>query len=189
MSFFFSSGNFDVIPDSEEFEDNDLSDWVGDVGSFTIQSNTVFEGSYALESTTVDVDKIIVRDENLFNPFGLEISSQIYIGPEDQAGIAVGSKDGISNFSGYSAHLSEVNDLVAVRKYKNGSIDKSSNSGVTVSSGSWKNVILRLLENGTIEAEFGGEIASISDTEYTETALGAYSFEEGFIDDIQFSEL
>jgi len=42
----------------DNFEDNDIAEYTGDTGSFTTQTGTVFNGSYALEGTTSSGDAL-----------------------------------------------------------------------------------------------------------------------------------
>ena len=52
-----------AIPDSEDFEHNDLTaNYGGDTGAFSIQTGTVQEGNYALLGDGGRSNSVIVRD-------------------------------------------------------------------------------------------------------------------------------
>ena len=114
-----------TIPDSEDFEHNDLTaNYGGDTGAFSIQTGTVQEGNYALLGDGGGSYSVIVRDIDQ-DPWGQGVRAtwkQYLSNEKGNGGILFGcqSVTGASSISGYHTYANRENP-VSIRRFDNGS--------------------------------------------------------------------
>jgi len=104
MSLFYSAGLGNAIPDSpiDYFEDGDLTEYSGATSGYTVQSNTVYEGEYALEAIgdggsqhyVIYDDSVTIEDGDAVRCYVNMTSGQFGLGVELQSATS-------TNYTGY----------------------------------------------------------------------------------------
>jgi len=116
----------------DDFEDGNLTEYSGAVSSYTIQSNTVFQGSQALETT------------GLFD----NMHRTDFVSPGDTVSVYMRNDDaqflfGFDGSDGYLFALNTSNNAISLRR-----VDNSTNfapaqfSSVSISSGVWYEAVV-----------------------------------------------
>jgi hypothetical protein len=183
----------DAIPDSEAFEHNDLTGtYGGDTGSFAIQTGTVFEGSYALESTASGT--IVRSATDKFTRDGLQIDWQYYYPSGDSqrndwALVLSTDVTGLSSLTGYSFYYNPDNSEGLIRRFDNGSVPDSVSFSASTTAGSW-NQFSASLTSSDLTFSIGGNSNTLTDNTYQDVLLGFNSFQDPmYWDDVQFSSI
>jgi hypothetical protein len=190
---FWSAGlGASAIPDSEDFEHNDLTGkYGGDTGSHDIQTSTVYEGSYALFGDGNGSFVTIVRDSDAFERYGLRVTWKEW-DPDTNGngGLALAtSVTGYDNMDGYYAYSDPRNSNFSFRRVDGGSTTTLDSANPNLTGQSWVECQLDLLDDGTIELSREGNTLSAADENYTSVKLGFMNIRGVYIDDVQFSEL
>lgn len=183
-----------AIPDSEGFEHNDLGgNYGGNTGVASIQSNTVTEGSYALEADSLTrSDNLIVRStEDKWPRNDVEIS---YSYRHNSSGTAYGvgiafacqSTDGHASNSGYYVNDVNNNGQLQIKRLDNGSGTNLQTTSHQTGTDQWIDAVVRLFDDDTIEFEVGGTTLSAQDSTYSDGYLGVFMYDPSFVDNIQF---
>ena len=157
-----------TIPDSEDFEHNDLTaNYGGDTGAFSIQTGTVQEGNYALfgDDDGRVLYTVIVRDIDQ-DPWGqgVRITWKQYLpNVSGNGGILFGGQSvtGASSISGYHTYVDTANPI-KIRRFDNGSNTVLSSSESSLASGTWHDGQLEWYSDGTINYSY---VVSVADTE------------------------
>jgi len=182
-----------TIPDSEDFEHNDLTaNYGGDTGAFSIQTGTVQEGNYALLGDGGGSYSVIVRDIDQ-DPWGqgVRVTWKQYLSEiRGNGGILFGGQSvtGASSISGYHTYA-EWDKPISIRRFDNGSNTSLSSSGSGPGTGTWHDGQLEWYSDGTINYSLGGISVSATDTTYESGFLGFTSWMDVYFDDIQFEAI
>jgi hypothetical protein len=195
MSFFYSNGIIDAIPDAETFEHNDLAgEYVGDTGSvISIQTGTVFDGSYALESGGTDTYYLITRDSNqAWNRDGIRVTYNQYMDPTGIGGVAyVTSKGGWGDVDGYRTHIDADNGNIRIYSFSgsNHTLLQADN-GYSPTAGTWVDATVEFQSDGTIDFTWDGKNISVTDETYSDFYLAFFGFNAtSYIDNVQFGKI
>jgi len=187
---------FSAIPDSEDFEHNDLTGvYGGDTGNFQIQTGTVNEGTYALESVTQGTSAVIVRStEDNWNRDGIRILWDQYNPNEPErgkGGLALAtSVTGFSSMDGYTFYADTPNSNRYLRRIDAGSTTNlDSDTSSAVAGDQWITASAEFDGNGNISFTFDGVSLTASDDAYTSLLLGFFQFEDMFIDNVRFETI
>ena len=187
------SVDLSAIPDSEDFEHNDLTaNYGGDTGAFSIQTGTVQEGNYALLGDGGGSFSVIVRDidQDPWGP-GVRATWKQYLTNEaGNGGILFGGQSvtGASSISGYHTYANR-DEPIRIQRFDNGSDTTLSSSGSGPGAGTWHDGQLEWYSDGTINYSLGGISVSATDTTYESGFLGFTSYRDVYFDDIQFEEI
>jgi hypothetical protein len=179
----------------DDFEDGDISEYGGDTGSFTVQTGTVYEGSYALEaSSSSDFDTI--SDTGIDRHYGEYTWYAYYPSQSDVRGLLFGSQNenGFENgnayytiskyFSGWNHDLKSFNS--GSRSNSIGSTDESG----SIPTGKWLEHKFKWYSNDTIVYEVydGSRIVKHSGQDST-YGSGGIGWMAGYDGTIYFDKL
>jgi hypothetical protein len=124
------------------FEDGDILEWSGDTGSFSVQTSTLFEGSYSVQANTSSYQRI--GRDILQNQPGY-ISYNIYSGDSSNRTCEIRFSDSL----GGSAQLI-INIQNGEIQYYDGS---SYNTVQSASSSTWYNIELKNIDYANSQAD------------------------------------
>lgn len=184
-----------VIPDSELFEHNDLTgNYGGDTASYSIQTGTVNEGSYALFGDGGGAAASIVRStEDPWDRYGIRVTWDQYnpSSVSGNGGVQVAtSVTGHSSLDGYQFYSDSKNNNRNLRRVDDGSTTKlDSDLSTAVTGDTWLSAQVDFLSDGTIEFSIDGVTLSAVDETYQSVLLGFTSFRDVYIDNVQFAEV
>ena len=184
---------FDAIPDSEDFEHNDLTgNYGGDTDSFAIQSENVDEGSFALEIQATDFAWITRSTEQAWDRDGLRISwRQNSSDTQTGGGLAVAtSVTGADDVDGYAFLFNPSGGTTRrLRRYDNGSDTSLDDSAASATSGAWVDCSVEF-DGESIVYQSDGETLTANDNTYTQLYLAFHGFDtDTFIDGVTFEEI
>jgi len=163
----------------DDFEDNDISEYSGDTGEYTVQSTTVKVGSYALEIPNISGDG------------GRHIQSLSGLDKYPQAGDTfefwVRSEVGNSATPGFALQNDAKNDCydilfndstLGIRKFSGGSVSTLSSVSHTISAATWYRIVVEWGGGGVITATVydssGSEVSNVSANDTTYTGGGIF---------------
>jgi len=189
---------FGAIPDSEDFEHNDLTGrYGGEISYFDIQSSRVYEGSYALTGDANTNTSLIVRDTGQYK-WGPEATGDIRVTwqqyvPDQEAHVEglflATSVTSFSNASGYWVGAGDSDTgSNQLRRVDDGSVT-SLGSIDPLPTSSWAPCQLDWFSDGTIEVTIDGSTSTFSDLTYQSAYLGFADYRESSIDNVQFEAL
>jgi len=180
----------------EGFEHNDLSgNYGGDLSVFQIQTGTVSEGTYALESVSQGTLSLIVRGtEQPWNRDYVRILWDQYNPNEAErgkGGLGVAtSVTGFFNMDGYYFYSDVPNNNRYLRRVDNGSNNNlAEDTSSTVAGDQWITASVEFASNGDISFTYDGVTLTANDTTYTELLLGFVEFEDAFFDNVRFETI
>jgi uncharacterized phage protein gp47/JayE len=158
------------------FEENSLSNYGGDTGSFTRSTTQAYEGSYSLEGTATGSIFNLISDYGYNTTF----SARHYLTAGADQGVIFGAQD---ENSYYRATVDESAGSVLVEVIDNSSVIDSSSTSVTVPTGEWLRSQVNWREDGEIEHVLydssGSELARTTLVEaeptYVDGGVGFYS--------------
>lgn len=171
----------------EGFEDNDLSYYVEDTGSFTIQTSVVGTGSYALEGTSngqiLNGTKTVGADSR--------IHADIQLTAGAIGGLLYGGEDDLNY---YEVELDESASTVSLLKVEGGGTTTMDSKSVSLPTGEFLHVTLDWMSNSehavTVEDSSGTELVSVSATETNQNKYsGRVGFETSTTNSIYFDEV
>jgi len=181
---------FRPIPDSEDFEHNDLTGvYNGDTADPSIQTGTVEEGSFALQAGTNNTGDLLIRDAEQFER-GVTVTWYVYGISGDNVGDSalafVSSGTTLSDFDGYSLYISNSNFVI--RRYDGGSstnLTKATDDGSD--NGLWQEWSATIGPDDITLTAPGGNSITATDATYTTVNLGFVCWGGQYIDNVQFS--
>lgn len=183
-----------AIPDSEDFEHNDLTgNYGGDTGSFNIQAGTVSEGSYALFGDGGGSSAGIVRSTG--DPFsrsqGLRITwQQRNEGVNGGGGLLLAtSVTGHSSANGYYFYNDPRNNNFNLRILDNGSMTLLASSNSPTGTGSFYTHTVEITDSQLSFSAAGSSPITSSSTDYTSFYLGFQSYRDVYIDNVRFEAI
>lgn len=124
----------------DDFEDNDIAEYAGDTGQFSVQTGIVKGGSYALQMDTGGVAYHISSTAGLPNYPTQGDTIRVWgrlTGSNDQLAFTFGeqSETGEGTQSGYAVQFDKFDTKVTLRRYDNGSnttLDALANPGLNL---------------------------------------------------------
>jgi uncharacterized phage protein gp47/JayE len=159
------------------FEDNDISNYVGDTGSFATSTAQVFDGNYAMEATAAgsiyDSVNYDFRRESKFHVQQRLTTSAV-------GGILVGVQDANNH---YRISLDQGGGSVDIEVVDGGSVVSSSTTSFSVPANEWLELIIDWQLGGvidvTVEDSTDNELATVTidetDATYEDGGVGFYS--------------
>lgn len=169
----------------DDFEDGDIAEYSGSTGEYTVQQNTVYEGSYALETSGANQQDIYDPNVSLSQgdaPFGAYMAggqtSGMYSTSSQRPQLLFGHQG--SSLSGYGVEIAAYNDEFGLVRWDSGSeTDLATATGLSLTVGEFYEVKITTWDSsGNIEAKLldasGTELATVSatDTTYSNGYLG-----------------
>jgi len=166
----------------DSFEDQNLSEYLGDTGSFDFNTSTAYDGSVSVEATSTDV---LIYTDSSVTTTGTSKTATVYQysgGGSHRGGVVLLN----SNGDGYGAYLQS--DSIDLNKYTNGAYDSiiNQNSGISASDDTWHQISIE--HDGSdgytasVNPAGGSDLGSVTDTDSTYSSLdrvGIYSFDTG----------
>jgi len=171
-----SGGGTTVVEDWEG--SSPLSDWSGDIGSFTVQQSTVYEGSTAVECTEA-AKSSITKDGLTVAPEDTPVSGYFYNkSGTDETGILFGAQSAAGNDS-LDCYEASVNssEYVALFKKSSGGNTTLVYESVSNVTGGWTKLTVDWQSDGTISVTFTDKTGttttiSATDTTYSSGRIG-----------------
>jgi hypothetical protein len=160
----------------DDFEDGDLSEYAGDIGGFNVQTGSVYEGTYALESDGPTTSQYIYSTSDLprYPRAGDTVQFRAEISRADSTIGAVFAAT--SGESGYLVALDDANERLYLARLDSGSFNMLSENAFTVATGTWYRVKVDWGASGSITATAyngsGTQVAQVSATDSTYTGGG-----------------
>jgi len=180
------------IPDSEDFEHNDLTgNYGGDTGYFSIQTGTVNGGTYALTGDgNGNAVRLVVRaTEEKWGP-PIRVTWDQYIPDQGADGEGLFIADSVTGFSSSSGYwiYSSVTGNGEIRRLDGGNTT-SLMAIANQTSDAWVSHQLDWLEDGTLEVSYEGNTETVNDSTYTEGLLGFAAYKRAYWKNVQFEAL
>jgi len=177
----FSAGLFGPdIPDTEDFEHNDLTGtYNGETGKFDIQTSLVFSGTYSLASTDTSGSAPTIIHEKLTHGRDTKTTVKVASDPSDWIQEYVyGAQSVSSNANGYKVSINHGGPSMALKELSTGNNIKSTNLSQTPAGGTYHTLQIKWLSDGTHDIQFinnsGTNLGgfSVVDNTYTEGNIG-----------------
>lgn len=178
MSFFMSDntgvGSSNAI--TENFEDGDISEYSLDTGSFSIQNNTVKNGTYALKAEFAGEDSKRIVSSDFSVGSGTTYRCNMQITNNFSVSAVWGTQDE-NTLDGYAINFYHPTHELRLRKFTDDSATNLATTDHEISYNSWYEVELDWGSNGSLTATFfngGSQVAQISgnDTTYKSGGIG-----------------
>ena len=152
--------NNPTLREVDDFEDGDISDWIGTGLSIT---TTAYEGSYALNVTGGTTN---ICYKNLSRTAIVPITIKAYGYNLGNAGkTLVGLIDDAEN--GYLGGFTPDLDVIRIYRVDAGAFTLLAETTLVVNSSTWYPINLTIYSNGTIELDVAGTKLIATDTNYT----------------------
>ena len=181
------------IPDSEDFEHNDLDGiYDGDLSAFEIQDTNVDEGTYALESDGDETHNGIVRTtrDEPWDRLGLKIEWRQYATSNANGGLLLIDGQDPSNSQGYIIQIRTDNGEVWISEWDGTYQTTLSTTSANTTTGQFIDCSLEMSQNGDLDFVADGDSVSVNDSSQTDLYLGFHVYRgQQYIDDVQFSKL
>jgi hypothetical protein len=201
-----SSSNITIEIDNatvEDFESGSISSYGGDTGDFTVQTGTVYEGTYALEYTGgATGNRKVITDTNHTLSQGDSFECRVRLeNMKDRSGLVFGAEaeEGTNDFSGYvvGAESAGSGHDQSIVRYDNGSrnVLRNVTFSNTVPSGEFLHYIVDWATDGTITFELrdssGNTIDTITatDNNYTSGGIGWIANPNNSGDSIMYADI
>jgi len=160
----FASDEPAILRYIDGFEDNDIKEYTGDTGVFSVQSSTVESGSYALEASAST--GIILDTDKTVRP-GSVMHLRQRFSPGTTAGLVFAVQDA-NNY--YTAVVDQNGDEIRIEKTDDGSTSTLGLSGAgTVPDGEWLDIEISWDSAEdivlTLDDASGSELGSVSVTD------------------------
>ena len=163
------------------FEDGDISEYEGNTSAFSVQSSTVYDGTYALEGSSGFDTIASTSGLSNYPEAGDNLSIRFYY-PDTNLRtnkIFFATQDASSpNDNGYSVVINGDNSPATFGIQKDGSTLSSSTFTLSSYTGEWLEVLVDWNTDGSIDATFkdssGNTITTVSatDSKYTSGGIG-----------------
>ena len=180
-------------PDGEDFEHNDLTGrYAGATDQFSIQTETVFEGSYALQGDGGNSHVGIVRTtrQDPWRRYGLRIDWKQHFTSDVNGGLLLLDGQDPSVDSGYAFHGLTDDDNIFVSDWNGGRDGTNDFKSTSITKGSFLDCSLEMPDNGDLIFTIDGDALTINDTLHEDLYLGFHTFRgPQYIDDVQFSTI
>jgi len=166
----------------EGFESGSLStQYGGDTADFSVQSSTVFEGSFALEGTTGTVNSIARTDVNITRPGTYSVRVRVdTLNFNRRAGVFWMAQSATSGPDGYMSRIYQEDNLFDVFRVQNSSFNQIGTDSVSLNTNEWYEIEFEANSNGTENfrlfddnaGQRGNQIAVVSTSDNTFSSGG-----------------
>ena len=161
----------------DDFESGGISNYGGDTSEVSVQTSTVYEGTYALANDTGSTASITSTSGlNAYPSQGDTFTWRTIIDSGFAGGLfAVQSEAGDSSLSGYLVHAGS--DTINIQRNDSGTYTKlNETTGLTIPTSAWVQFEVTWLSDGSIDVvlydDAGSEITTLSATDTTYTSGG-----------------
>jgi len=164
----------------DDFESGDLAEYGGDTGSFAVQTGTVYDGTYSLESTATG--SIIDTDER--DNEGSKPHARLLLTSGSGGGVIFGAQD-IENY--YGVQVDDNAGEVAIITRDANVVSTLASTSLAVPTNEWLEVVIDWQRDSEFRVELynaaGNEIATLTTTDpetlYTDGVAGFYDVNGG----------
>lgn len=151
----FDTDEATTLPYIDGFEDQDITNYSGDTGIFSVQSTTVHTGTYALQAESSEGTMLDPEDTI---EVGTRFHFKVYLEPDAQASFLFGAT---TQDDHYKLVIDSSNALSRVDVVEGGSESQVGSETEPITTGEWLNVQLDWMHDG----EFAVDITDSSDAE------------------------